>query len=188
METFYHGTTKLFDKFSLTHVLEGAGKVKFGYGVYLTSSYNSAAHYSFGNGEKNYVYTVEIPDLTQDNFIAFGKPILKHLVEKAENLIGKPLSEKHINDGKEFRKLLANHFDKKNTLEGEKQASKWLNENGIEYIIWPYNWKKGYEGETNRAVLDQNKVKIIKIEEITLDEKKKLKEIIGEVKNVKRLD
>lgn len=45
MTTFYHGSSALFDKFDLAHVLEGDGKVKFGYGVYLTSSFKSAAHY-----------------------------------------------------------------------------------------------------------------------------------------------
>lgn len=39
METFYHGTSALFKKFDLARALEGAGKVKFGYGVYVT--YNS---------------------------------------------------------------------------------------------------------------------------------------------------
>ena len=29
METFYHGTARLFDKFDLSHALEGDGKVKF---------------------------------------------------------------------------------------------------------------------------------------------------------------
>lgn len=29
METYYHGTARLFDKFDLKHALEGDGKVKF---------------------------------------------------------------------------------------------------------------------------------------------------------------
>lgn len=33
MTTFYHGSSALFDKFDLAHVLEVDGKVKFGYGV-----------------------------------------------------------------------------------------------------------------------------------------------------------
>lgn len=45
-DIFYHGSHVLFDEFDLSHALEGDGKVKFGYGVYVTSSYNSAAHYS----------------------------------------------------------------------------------------------------------------------------------------------
>lgn len=34
MATYYHGSSKLFDRFDLAHALEGDGKVKFGYGVY----------------------------------------------------------------------------------------------------------------------------------------------------------
>ncbi len=51
MAIFYHGSAALFDRFDLTHVLEGDGKVKFGYGIYLTSSFKSAAHYSGVNKE-----------------------------------------------------------------------------------------------------------------------------------------
>ena len=35
---FYHGSSILFPKFDLSHALEGDGKVKFGYSVYLTGS------------------------------------------------------------------------------------------------------------------------------------------------------
>ena len=42
MAIFYHGSSVLFPRFDLSHVLEGDGKVKFGYGVYLTSSFKSA--------------------------------------------------------------------------------------------------------------------------------------------------
>jgi len=49
MQTFYHGTSVLFPKFDLSHALEGDGKVKFGYGVYVTSHYRSAAHYAGAN-------------------------------------------------------------------------------------------------------------------------------------------
>ena len=74
MQIFYHGSSVLFPKFDLSHVLEGDGKVKFGYGVYLTSSFKSAAHYSETKSRPattHYVYTVEIPDFTDDNHIDF---------------------------------------------------------------------------------------------------------------------
>ena len=42
-QAFYHGTSAgLFGRFSLDHALEGEGKVKFGWGVYVTE-YSSAA-------------------------------------------------------------------------------------------------------------------------------------------------
>ena len=43
----YHGTSAgVFDSFSLGHALEGDGKVKFGWGVYVTEKYGTAAHYA----------------------------------------------------------------------------------------------------------------------------------------------
>ena len=77
MEIFYHGSHNLFDSFDLSHALEGDGKVKFGYGVYVTSRYTSAAHYSGSNPQSNdhYVYTVEVPDKTEGNCIAFKQPV-----------------------------------------------------------------------------------------------------------------
>lgn len=43
MFTFYHGSATLFNRFDLSHILEGDGKVKFEYGVYLTSSFKSCS-------------------------------------------------------------------------------------------------------------------------------------------------
>ena len=61
MEIFYHGSSVLFKKFDLSHALEGDGKVKFGYGVYVTEKYTSAAHYAFNEkrpeNDSYYVYT-----------------------------------------------------------------------------------------------------------------------------------
>ena len=64
MRTFYHGTCRLFNKFSISHLGEGEGKSKFGQGIYITSSYATAALYAAKAGKANgvdtyYVYTVE---------------------------------------------------------------------------------------------------------------------------------
>lgn len=85
MAIFYHGSHALFDSFDLNHALEGDGKVKFGYGVYVTSSYASAAHYSGANptSKEHFVYTVEVPDKTPDNSIAFKEPVNCTIVNKS---------------------------------------------------------------------------------------------------------
>ena len=77
MNIFYHGTSTLFYRFDLSHILEGDGKIKFGYGIYVTSKYETAAHYSGARKEatQHYVYTVEVPDRKDDNFIEFHKPM-----------------------------------------------------------------------------------------------------------------
>jgi hypothetical protein len=177
-EITIENTDKENNVFELSNVLEGTGKIKFGYGVYFTSSYKSAAHYSAVDGVKHYVYTVKIPKLTENNFIAFKQKVPQHLIESAQVLTGKPLTNKIISDGKGFRKYMVKFFDNKNLLNGEKLTSQWLSNQGIDYIIWPYNWKIGYTGETNRCLLDVNKIIITQIDEISLDEKKQLKEII----------
>lgn len=189
MATFYHGSSVLFPKFDLSHVLEGDGKVKFGYGVYLTSSFKSAAHYSGANKSaiKHYVYTVEVPELTDDNHIDFKKPVQKDIIARAENKLGISIPQKFTLDGKDFRKFLAKHFEKHICIDlaagaslkealhlaGEQSASEFLSSIGVEFITWPYSWKKPDLG-LNIAVLDDNKVKIVKIHQVELDNKQQL--------------
>lgn len=175
METFYHGTSVLFPKFDLSHALEGDGKVKFGYGVYVTSHYRSAAHYAGANpaAKQYYVYTVEIPDISDDNYIAFKEPVNPAIVQRAEQRLGEPIVEKFTKDGKDFRKFLAKKLAGKVDLEGEKAASAFLLEIGVDFIVWSYNWKNPSLG-TNRAVLDDNKVIIKCVDQVLLDDKKQL--------------
>lgn len=189
MATFYHGSSALFPKFDLSHALEGDGKVKFGYGVYVTSSYRSAAHYSGvnKNATTHYVYTVEVPDLTDDNHIDFKQQVHPDIVKRAEHKLGHTILKKYTLDGKDFRKYLAKMFEsmicidlakgqslsKVLTLAGEKAASEFLNSIGVEFITWPYNWKNPDLG-LNVAVLDDKKIKIVKIHQVELDAKQQL--------------
>lgn len=189
MQTFYHGSSALFPKFDLSHVLEGASKVKFGYGVYLTSSFKSAAHYSGANktADKHYVYTVEIPNLTDDNHIDFKKPVHPDIVKRAEEKLGQTIPAKFTLDGKDFRKYLAKMFEnqicidlaagqsmeKALQLAGEQAASEFLVSIDVEFITWPYSWKNPDLG-LNICVLDDSKIKIVKIHQVELDAKQQL--------------
>ncbi len=190
-EIYYHGSGILFPKFDLAHALEGDGKVKFGYGVYVTSSYPSAAHYSGANDgwTEHYVYSVEIPAKKEDNFIAFKQPVNPAVIARAEEKLQMALPEKAKADGKEFRKFLAGRFlskdikDKKlAALESEKAASCFLFSIGIDFIEWPDCWKRPALG-SNRAVLDDAQVKIVSVDTVELDDKKKL--IRGSEKQVR---
>ena len=175
METFYHGSPILFSEFDLAHALEGDGKVKFGYGVYVTSHYRSAAHYAGANpaATQFYVYTVEVPNMVEDNYIAFKERVNPAIIQQAEAKLGEAIPEKFIQDGKDFRKYLAKKLTGKVDLAGEKAASAFLLAIGVEFILWPYNWKNPALG-TNRAILDDRKVKIIGIDQVQLDAKKQL--------------
>lgn len=176
MTIFYHGSSTLFPKFDLSHVLEGDGKVKFGYGVYLTNSFKSAAHYSDTKSrpsDTHYVYTVEVPDLTDDNHIDFKKPVHPDIIRRAELKLDSMIPEKFKLDGKDFRKYLAKKLGGGSDIQSEKLASEFLNSIGVEFITWPYNWKNPDLG-LNVAVLDDNKVRITKIHQVELDQKKQL--------------
>lgn len=199
MAIFYHGSSVLFSKFDLAHALEGDGKVKFGYGVYLTSSFKSAAHYSGANksATTHYVYTVEVPELTEDNHIDFKKHVHHNIIERAENKLGISIPQKALLDGKDFRKFLAKVFEEQFDLDlgegqsltkalqlaGEQHASEFLTSIGVEFITWPYSWKNPDFG-LNVAVLDDNKVKIIKVHQVELDNKQQF--VAGSEKEIEQ--
>ena len=175
MAIFYHGSPALFPAFDLSHILEGDGKIKFGYGVYLTSSFRSAAHYSGVNPDatENYVYTVEVPEITSSNHIAFKQPVNPSIVARAEEKLGCEIPPKAKADGKEFRKFLAKRLGGGADLRSERLASEFLVEIGVEFITWPYSWRNPDLG-LNIAVLDDSKAKITAIHRVELDPKKQL--------------
>ena len=112
-EIFYHGTCHLFDKFSLSHLGSGEGKSKFGQGIYITSSYKTAALYASkaakANGKESYyVYTVEVPKLTDDNHIFSCKVVNASVVERVEKELGGVMPDEVKVAGKLFRKYLGN--------------------------------------------------------------------------------
>lgn len=186
MATYYHGSSVLFDSFDLAHALEGDGKAKFGYGVYVAGTYGSAAHYAFNKkrpGNRDYyVYTVEIPDRTENNCLPLLKkvPVPADIVRRTEEKLGDTLPPEAKVEGIPFRKYLANtltgerksvrQMTDKATVEGEKAAAAFLLSIDVELIEWPHSWSNP-EGEKNMAVLDDSKVFIKKIEKVMLDEK-----------------
>jgi len=175
MQVFYHGSSMLFGRFDLAHILEGDGKVKFGYGVYLTSSFSSAAHYSGSNRKAtpHYVYTVEVPDLTDDNHIDFKKTVPHEIVKKAEQKLGECIPHQVSLDAKGFRKYLAKKLYGELNIQAEKAASSFLKSIGVNYITWPYSWKNPTLG-INVAVLDESIITITRIQQVELDYKQRL--------------
>lgn len=187
-ETFYHGTCYLFDKFSLSSLGSGEGKSKFGQGIYITSSYKTAALYASkaakANGkERCYVYTVAVPVLTENNHIFSCKPVNQEVVARVEKAIDQTIPEEVKSAGKLFRKYLGNLLTgqsgtvkimmSKADAVAENAVSEFLNKIGVVYLAWPQSQTKP-DGETNRAVLNENDIRIIKIEQVEVDEKNKL--------------
>ena len=184
METFYHGSPMLFKEFDLAHALEGDGKAKYGFGTYITEAYNSAAHYAHNKKRPEYkdyyVYTVEIPDLTEDNHLFFNRPVHPSIVKKTEKALGKQIPDEVKVKGYLLRKYVGNlligksgtvnQLTDKATIEAEKAAAKFFSEIGLEYFAWPYNWKKT-DGLTNRVVINIEKIHIVRIDKVELDPK-----------------
>ena len=181
----YHGTTKKFERFDLAHLGEGEGKSKFGVGHYASSVYDTAALYAGKcKGETKYVYTLEVPELTDSNHIISAKPPHKSIIEKVEELIGQ-IPDEAKSSGKYFRKYIGNLLlGNKGTVkkmigslsvEGEIKVSKFLYEIGVLYLVWAQSQSTPDNGKINVAILDDSIIEIKKIEEVELDEKGKLK-------------
>lgn len=181
----YHGTTSKFDHFDLTHLGEGEGKSKFGVGHYASSVYDTAALYAGKcKGKTKYVYTLEVPELTDTNHIVSAKPPHLSIIEKAEEQIGQ-IPDEAKSSGKSFRKyignlLLGNKGTAKKmigslSVEGEIKVSRFLYEIGVLYLVWAHSQATPDNGKINVAILDDSIIKIQKIDKVKLDEKGKLK-------------
>ena len=170
MITCYHGSPELFKKFDLSKAGDGTG-IKFGFGVYLTESEASAVHYSQPRNlppvKDHYLYTVEIPELTDDNHLVSAKPIPEAIVKRAEAQLGQAIPREKTQLGKEFRKWIGMALtdNKKVSLESEKAAAAFLDSIGVFCNVWPQAQAKP-DGLKNYAVFNAEKVHILKVEYI----------------------
>ena len=175
MITALHGSPVLFDRFNLSKASEGTG-IKFGYGIYLTDSEASAAHYSqprdMAPQKDHYIYTVEIPDLTEDNHLVSAKPVNPVIVKRTEAKIGQPVPKKITEKGKEFRKWIGRTLTEstQRDLESEKAAAQFLDEIGVFCNVWPQAQSKP-DGLKNYAVFNADNVRIVKVEHIDIERK-----------------
>ena len=187
-ETLYHCTCYLFDKFSLSFLGSGEGKSKFGHGIYITSSYKTAALYASKAAKANgkeccYVYTIEVPMLNNDNHIFSCKAINASVVDRIEKVIGEAIPDEVKRAGKYLRKYLGNlligqratvkQMMAKADATAENAVSQFLNSVGVIYLAWPQSQAKP-DGETNRALLNEKEIKILKIEQVECDNKNEL--------------
>lgn len=188
MEVFYHGTCRLFDTFDPNRLGSGEGKSKFGHGIYITSSYTSAALYASKvakchGSDCKYVYTLEVPDLTDDNHLFSCKPVNTKVAERLEKALGETIPEDAKSMGKFFRKYIGNllignrktikQMTGSASYEAEDAVTKFLNDNGVFFLAWPQAQTRP-DGDTNRAVLNAECIRVVKIEQVQTDDKNKL--------------
>ena len=183
MEIFYHGTSVLFKKFDIAHALEGDGKIKHGAGIYLTTGYKRAAHYSCKRPGSTdfYVYTVEIPDLSTDNCIEFKEAVSPSIIQRTEKELGESIPHEVTSDGKLFRKHIAMKLagKKKNeklTADDEIAAADFLVRIGVIYNKVPFIWAKPVV-HYDVIVMKADVMKIIKVEKVYLAIDKKTKKL-----------
>lgn len=175
-KTLFHGSPFLFDQFDLSGAGEGTG-IKFGFGVYLTEVEASAVHYSQPRNldlmPEHYLYTVEIPDISENNHIVSALPVSPIIIKKVEEKLGISVPQKITAKGKEFRKWLGTILTgaKKAGFAEEKVSAEFLNSIGVLYNIWPTAQTKP-DGPKNIAVFDVSNIRIIKREQIEIREEK----------------
>ena len=166
MARFYHGAHSLFKKF--TKSCAGKQGFKCGYGVYVTSVYSFASQCSNDTNGEHYVYTVEIPEKTETNYIGYKQPVHENIVQAVQKALGIVLSKAAKSDGWEFKAALAKHFRgnrKTLTVNDEKKVAETLLAAGVELIEWPYVWTDSSQG-MNMTVLDATKIRIIDVEKV----------------------
>ena len=184
MKKAYHGSPALFDHFEMGGAGDGTG-IKFGYGVYLTDVEDSAVHYSQPRNldvtDKHYLYTVEIPELVEGEYLMSAKPVNEKIVEKVEEKMGVKVPADMKAKGLEFRKWIGRTLtgiNKPDTDEEKKavemKAAEFLESVGVHYNVWP-TAQKVPDGPKNYAVFDPSRVKIVKVEEIEIEFKKSKK-------------
>lgn len=174
--TFYHGSPERFDHFDLSRAGEGTG-VKFGFGIYLTESEASAVHYSQPRNlppmNNHYLYTVEIPALTENNHLVSAQPVNPAIVKKTEEKLDKAVPKEVTEKGKEFRKWVGCMLTgtKKAGFAEEKAAAQFLDGIGVICNVWPQAQTKP-DGLKNCAVFNADRVSIVKAERIEIEERR----------------
>lgn len=165
----YHGTPHQFDKFDLAYLSTGFGEQSHGYGVYLTTSKDTAKTYSQGK----LIYTVEVPD---------GKYLNNKKIRRSEAIsIAKKFFKYYITEdeyGKEAYKGIENEFWNEEckyigecsdgtsvygtiaSLTGsDKRASLFLD--SIGYIGLMIYSDYSHDNFINYVIFDANKIKIV---------------------------
>ena len=157
----YHGTGASFDKFDLSHALEGEGSETFGHGVYVTSSREIGREYAQRAKQKkmaNLYKTIRYPDGVKGDTLKrrlFGEMVndvatggdVKSAKEFAKKRVGADANDvertlEHLKDrekGTEYEQNL------KDGLAKYKDALKWIDSLDEDYLT---------QGNANRYDVD----------------------------------
>lgn len=177
----YHGSGAKFDAFGHSHMGEGEGAQAYGWGAYVTESegvgreYGKVASYRSGNGR--FLYTVEIPDDSNNAYIPFDEVVPNNVINEVKEAIDVLLDTNHFanwyaedmgmdNTYKVFRPGMTGEMLYKTVskyLVGDEKASKFLNDMGFVGIKYPTNYMSGgnRKGQNNYVIFNERDAKII---------------------------
>ena len=148
----------------------------------------------------DYLFEIAVSPIYQKVCILVRKPIPNSTVQVkgSDDTYFKRVNEQLLTIkeakvlGKYFRKYVGNVLTNKRgtvnqmtdkaTDAAEDAAASFLNENGVIYLAYPYAQTKP-DGDTNRAVLNGECIRILKIEQVEVNEKNTL--IKGSQKEIK---
>lgn len=186
MEIYYHGSSNKFHQFDMEYLLKGNARMRFGAGFYLSNRYRRAAHYSCkgGNATEFFVYTVEIPDLTDDNCIEYVNPVSPSIIHRAGEKLGGLIPQEYTSKGDDFRKYIIRKLTGKKASEkivpaDEMVAADFLVKIGVYFNKVPFIWTKPDE-HYDIIVMEPKVIRIQKLEKVDLaiDKKSKKPELV----------
>lgn len=180
----YHGSTELFESFNADHTLSGIGKMKFGWGTYVSEKESTCVHYATKNAEnraepdKNYVYKVEVPDKIEENYIEWDVPMPLKIAHRVNEKLSVNLSVGM--KGGDFYKAVIKLFktkypgmkkEEREVLQ-QRDASVLFSKLGIIGMAYPRNWKATTEkriGDYNLVIFNPADLRVISVTQYAAD-------------------
>ena len=177
----YHGTGASFDKFDLSHALEGEGSESFGHGVYVTNSRKIGEDYASrakSRKANNSVFNPNMGSLIADNWYKyFVKTANSESLEDAKELILKDLDidikidenklnqsgiseekrayiEANLKEERRIREIISN--TKKEDLPNIASANLYdvdIPDDNGDYLDWENRLKKSHLNKVNKELV-----------------------------------
>jgi len=152
----FHGSRYYFDKFSTNKIGSGIGQQEDGWGIYLTDDKDSSKNYG------NYIYETTLfkgKSLDEYIFLDLNKPVKKDIESKIIEYLQKAVY--NVSELKEFNYsgyLFYKTLSRK--LGGDKKASLFLLNNGIDGLRRTFENNKGVVFRTDYVIFDENAITI----------------------------
>jgi hypothetical protein len=152
----FHGSRSYFDKFSTNKIGSGIGQQEDGWGIYLTDDKESSKNYG------NYIYETTLfkdKNLDEYIFIDLNKPVKKDIESKIIEYFQKAgYNVSELNEFNYSGYLFYKTLSRK--LGGDKKASLFLLNNGIDGLRRTFENSKGVVYRTDYVIFDENAITI----------------------------